>query len=214
MTFRLDRVGRQRIINPDGTASQQFDRLIEKAWGKIEEAITDLSTQLAAIQAAQATADAAQGTATAAQEDATAAARELARINSYTAPTNVLSGDDEAVGASITVETHTRVYPVQGAIDVPDVVIAAPVTLTLEADGVTGIANAVQYSVYYDDTTLADTTPAYKAVRTATSHADAQAGAAAGRHFVGVITTPADGGGGTGGTGSFPPGGGGGGAIP
>lgn len=149
-----------------------------------------------------------------AQATATGAARELARINSYTDPTVVLSGTDETVGASITIAAHTRVYPVQGSIDVLDVVIPAPVTLILEADGVTGIVNAVQYSVYYDDTTLLDTTPAYKAVKTLTNHADAQPGAAAGRHFVGVVTTPANGGAGTGGSGGSPPGGGGGFPIP
>lgn len=159
-----------------------------------EAAVADLQTQLTAIVAAQAT--------------ATASARELARLNSYTDPSSVLSGTDEATGASITIAAHTRVYPVQGSIDVADVVISAPVTLTVEADGTTGIVNAVQYSVYYDDTTLADTTPAYKAVQTATSHADAQPGAAAGRHFVGVVTTPANGAGGTTGTGGAPPGGG------
>jgi hypothetical protein len=120
----------------------------------------------------------------------------------------VLRGDDETVGASITIAAHTRVYPVQGSIDVSDVAIPAPVTLAVEADGSTGIVNAVQYSVYYDDTTLTDTTPAYKAVKSSTSHGDAQPGAAAGRHFVGVVTTPANLAGPTTGTGGAPPGGG------
>ena len=62
-----------------------------------------------------------------------------------------------------------------------------------------------------DDETLEDATPTYLAT---TTRADAQVGAGPGRHFVGTVTTPADGGGGTSGTGGFPPGGGGGGAIP
>lgn len=201
MTLRLTRLDKSfPIAEPDGTPTQQYLRLQQRDKEAIEAAYGDLASQLAAIVAAQAT--------------ATGAARELARINSYPDPTNVLSGTDEATGASITIAAHTRVYPVQGSIDVPDLVIPAPVTLTLEADGVTGIVNATQYSVYYDDTTLTDTTPAYKAVQTATSHADAQPGAAAGRHFVGVVTTPANGAGGTTGTGGGPPGGGGGQAIP
>lgn len=201
MNLRLSRLDKTLpSTDQDRTPSTQFLGLYNKAMQKIEEAYGDLSTQLAAITAAQST--------------ATGAARELARINSYPDPTNVLSGTDEAVGASITIAAHTRVYPVQGSIDVPDLAIPAPATITVEADGVTGIANATQYSIYYDDTTLADTTPSYKAVQTATNHADAQPGAAAGRHFVGVVTTPANGAGGTTGTGGGPPGGGGGQAIP
>ena len=166
----------------------------EEFLSTLETALDDIETNVAAILAAQST--------------ATGAVRETARINSYADPSGVLSGKDQAVGASIEIAAHTRVYPVQGSVDVPDVVIPAPVSLTLEADGVTGIVNSVQYSVYYDDTTLADTTPDYKAVQTATSHADAQPGAAAGRHFVGVVTTPANGAGDTTGTGGGPPGGG------
>lgn len=161
-----------------------------------------------AIEAQEAAQDAQIAAIVAAQSTATASARELARLNSYPDPSNVLTGTDEAVGASITIAAHTRVYPVQGTIDVPDVVISAPVTLTLEADGVTGIVNGTKYSVGYIDTTLTDTTPNYFAVPTATRHAEVQPGAAAGMHFLGVVTTPANGAGATTGTGGAPPGGG------
>ena len=157
-----------------------------------------------AILAVTTLANSAQSAANAAQATATASARELARINSYTAPTSVLSASDNGADARITVIAHTRVYPVQGTIDVPDVSIAGPVNLN-------GLAFSTQYAVYYDDTTLADTTPTYQAT---TTLADAQVGAAPGRHFVGVVTTPADGGGGTTGGGGSPPGGGGGFPIP
>lgn len=147
---------------------------------------------------------AAQNAADAAQAAADAAARETARLTSYTAPTNVLSAADVGSDATITVAAHTRIYPVQGSIDVPDV--------SLAVGTVTGLAFATLYYVYYDDPTLADTTPTFVAT---TNIATAQAGAAAGRHFVGEITTPADGAGGTSGTGGGrPPGYGGGGAIP
>lgn len=195
MTLRLTRLDKTlRISEADGTPTLQFMMFWQKVAESIETAFGGLETQLAAIIAAQST--------------ATASSRELARINSYTAPSTVLSGKDQAVGASVEIAAHTRVYPVQGSIDVADVVIPAPVSLTVEADGVTGIINSTQYSVYYDDTTLADTTPDYKAVKSSTNHGDAQPGAAAGRHFVGIVTTPANGAGDTTGTGGTPPGGG------
>lgn len=194
MSFSIDRLSVFQIVGRDGKPTQAFQRLWQKMCETIEaqEALQDQA--IADIIAAQAT--------------ATASSRELARINSYTDPGVVLSGKDQAVGASVEIAAHTRVYPVQGSIDVADVVIPAPVSLTLEADGTTGIINATQYSVYYDDTTLADTTPDFKAVKSATNHGDAQPGAAAGRHFVGIVTTPANGAGDTTGTGGAPPGGG------
>lgn len=129
--------------------------------------------------------------------------RETGRINSYTDPTEVLSAADVGTTATITIAAHTRVYPVQGTVDVDDVAILAGT--------VTGLAFAIEYHVYYDDAELSDTTPTFQAT---TDRATAQVGAAAGRHFVGTITTPADGAGGTTGTGGFPPGGGGGGVLP
>lgn len=204
MTLELDRLTRfDELLDKEGNPSMRFQLIWQQTMERIEEAITDLATQLALIQAAQAAADAAQ-------EDATEAAREAARVNSYTDPTNVLSSTDlgGSTGARITVAGHDRIYPVQGTIDVPDITIVG-------ADvGGEPFSYATQYSVYYDDTTLADTTPAFVAVVTSTNHADAQVGAAAGRHFVGVITTDTDGGGGTSGSGGSPPGGGGGTVLP
>lgn len=134
----------------------------------------------------------------AAQADATAAAREEARINSYPLPSSVLSASDAGATATISIAAHTRVYPVQGDIDVPD--------LSVGSGSITGLSFSTKYYVYYDDTTLADTTPSYLATTTAST---AQVGSAAGRHLVGVVTTPADGGSGTSGEGPLPPGGGG-----
>lgn len=170
---------------------------IEGALNGVLEALEQAGIAVDLANAAAAAADAAQGT-------AEASARELARINSYTTPTSVLSASDNGSDARITVIGHTRVYPVQGSIDVPDVAIEGPVNLN-------GLAFSTGYYVYYDDTTLSDTTPSYQ---TTTSAADAQVGKAAGRHFVGYVMTPADGGGSTGGTGGSPPGGGGGNPIP
>jgi hypothetical protein len=126
------------------------------------------------------------------------AARETARINSYPEPTNVLSGHDNGDGtARISIADHKRVYPVQGAIDVRDVDLAGIADID-------GLANGTTYYVYYDDETLADDAPVMEVT---TIPRAAQAGAAAGRHPVGAITTPTPGGSGTsGGPGIRPPG--------
>lgn len=131
-------------------------------------------------------------------------AEEAARIASYTLPTVVLTAIDAGTDATIQTADHTRVYPVQGNVDVADVAIAGV------AD-VTGLAYSTTYYAYYDDATLADTAPA---VQVTTTQRDAQVGAAAGRHFLGAVTTPASGGAPSGGGGGFPPGGGGGGNLP
>lgn len=152
---------------------------------------------------AQTQANTATTNAATADAKAVAAAREAARINSYPVPTNVLTATDAGTTATITIANHTRYYPVQGTYDVPDVSITGA--------SITGLAFSTTYYVYYDDTTLADTTPSFVATTSANT---AQVGFAAGRHLVGKITTPADGGGGTSGGGMLPPGGGGGTAIP
>ncbi len=128
-----------------------------------------------------------------------AAQRDIARITSYPAPTNVLTAADVGATATISVAAHTRIYP--GT--VADVAIGA--------SSLTGLPFSTAYAVYYDDATLADTTPTFIAT---TSIETAQVGADPARHFVGYIMTPADGGGGTGGSGPTPPGGGGGNPIP
>lgn len=139
---------------------------------------------------------------------ADAAAREAARIASYPNPgVGILHATESGGSVTITIDNHTRVYPVQGAIDVPDVAITG--------DTLTGQPVSSRVFIYYDDTTLADTTPTFLST---TTSATAQVGAAAGRHFVGYIDTPATGSGGSSsGGGGAPPGGGGGGgggAIP
>jgi hypothetical protein len=168
-------------------------------WQQVVEAIEAQENiqndQIAAIAAAQASADAAAA-------DAVATARESARITSYPNPGGILSAIDAGADATITIAAHTRIYPVQGSVDVPDV------TFTNLPHNITGLSFSTRYYVYYDDTTLANTAPTWQST---TDAATAQVGAAAGRHFVGFIDTPADGGTGTTGTGGGTPGGGGGG---
>ena len=172
---------------------QEVVEAIEGQEGTQDQLITDLAAAVADIAQAQA--------------DATAAARETARINSYPNPGTIVTAADVGTDCDITIANHTRVYPVQGSIDVPDVAITGA---TLH-----GLAFSTQYWVYYDDTTMAVTAPTFVAT---TTSATAQVGAAAGRHFVGFVTTPADGGApATGGGGGTPSGGGGyngGGQIP
>lgn len=211
MTLRLTRLDASLPITADGqgphTRFMQVDQKVKEAL-EAQEATQDtliqgLADAVADIATAQADIITALANAGIALSTATASARETARINSYTTPTNVLTAADVGSDCTITIANHTRVYPVQGSIDVPDVAITGGT--------ITGLAFATEFYVYYDDTTLEDTTPSFLSTETA---ATAQVGAAAGRHFVGVITTPTDGGGGTGGSGGTPPGGGGGNPLP
>lgn len=134
-------------------------------------------------------------------------ARETARVNSYpqsAAGAAILSGVDVGGGhAKVTVANHTRVYPVQGSLEVPDVAIAGVADVTKLDDGVTLIANSATVFLYYDDTTLAAVAPVVKAT---TDVRVAQAGYAPGRHFLGDCTVPAAGAGPSSGHGGTPPG--------
>lgn len=186
MTLRLTRLDALvGIVDQQGRPSPQFHRLDQSMKEAIESAFADLEEQVAAIAAAQSAASAASAAATAAR-------REDARTSSYPSSGSILSAADVGASATITVAAHTRIYP--GA-DIADVAIAGGT--------VAGLGFSTAYFVYYDDTTLASTTPTFQATTTA---ATAQVGAAPGRHFVGPITTPADGGGGTTGSGGQPPG--------
>lgn len=181
--MRLPRLPQAAIVDPKtGLPSLAFTTYWQKLLEAQEAIDAEQSAQLAAILAAQNT--------------ATAALKEAARISSYADPTAVLTAADAGTDASITIADHVRVYPAKGDYDVDDLAVTGA-TLT-------GRAFSTEYFVYYDDPTLADTTPNYQ---TTTVFKDAQVGAAPGRHFVGGVTTPADGGGTTTGGGGRPPGG-------
>jgi membrane protein involved in colicin uptake len=224
MPLQLPRFDRTvPLVDEEGLPTQTFHqwwqavaKALEDAVARIDSSVADLAAIVASIVAAQAAADAAQASADAATADAAAAAadaaaaaadalanaREAARINSYTAPTIVLTGVDTGAGhAKVTVANHDRIYPIQGTVVVPTVSITG-------IPDFTGLLNSTLYYVYYDDTTLALTTPT---MHITTVPEDAQVGAAAGRHFVGTVTTPAAAAPpSTGGGGARPPGGGGG----
>lgn len=194
MTFKLPTLP---PTQPEWLQFQIWWQQVVDAIEAQENSQNDLLTQIIAAQAAADTAAAAAATA---QGDAIAAARESARLSSYPNPGSVITAADVGTDVTITIASHTRVYPVQGSIDVADVAISAGT--------ITGKAFSTRYYIYYDDTTLANPTPTFVAT---TNSATAQVGAAAGRHFVGYVDTPADGGTDTGGQGGGPPGGGGGG---
>jgi hypothetical protein len=112
--------------------------------------------------------------------------------NSYPVGLSITSSDVGGTSANIVISSHTRRYTDK------DVAIGGA-TLS-------GLANATEYWLYYDDPDRSDTAPGFVATTIA---ADAYlSGDAPARHFVGVITTAAVGGGSTGGTGGTPPGGG------
>lgn len=161
---------------------------------------------------------------TAALASAEEAKKSLARINSYTNPTDILTAyslstisvDSTLIladsilfkadataysspAARIVIDPHERIYPHNSDITISPVDILGA--------NIDGLAFSTVYYVYYDDSTLADTTPNFQ---TTVIPSEAQVGAASFRHFVGVVTTPASGGGSTDGSGGLPPGGGGG----
>lgn len=185
MALDIPKLQRNVPITKNDLPADSFHIWWQNVANSLKAAIDLLQQQVADIQAAMTA--------------ATEAKRNTARINSYTLPTNVLHGVDAGSDAKITIDAHTRVYPDDGELVVPDVSIGAT--------ELTGLAYSTQYYVYYDDPTLSDTTPAFQ---TTIVPSDAQVGAGPARHFVGVVMTPSSGGGSTGGGGGTPPGGGGG----
>lgn len=164
-----------------------------------QQVLSSLKTELGALataQAALAAAVAAQSTANTAVTDAATAqgTANIAKRNdkisaSWTSPGSVLGATDAGSNATITVSAHSRKYGDNSS-------------LSVAGGTLTGKSYATDYYIYYDDTTTSDTTPTY----TATTNPNTAAyNAAAGRHFVGKIKTPAAAGAPTSG-GTTPPG--------
>lgn len=102
---------------------------------------------------------------------------EFKRVTSHTVPTTIIHATDTGTTSDIVIDNHTRVYG-DGS------------TLSITGATITGVPADTIVALYYDDDTLADTTPSFQYT---TTYADAQAAAASGRHFLGFITTPAAG---------------------
>jgi hypothetical protein len=151
-----------------------------------EAAQDDLLTQ---ILAAQATADAAQTTANTANTTASTVKRDDAISSSWVSPGSVLSAADVGADATITIAAHTRKY-------------GDNTSVAVNGGTITGRAFSTVYHVYYDQTSRAGGAVSYQATTNANT---AAYNAAAGRHFVGTVTTPADGGAASSG-GTYPPG--------
>jgi hypothetical protein len=179
----------------------QFQIWWQQVVEKIEAQETAQDALLAQIVAAQAAADAAAADAATAQADATAAAttaaaaeRNDAISGSWTTPGATLTASDAGSDAAITVAGHTRKY-------------GDATSVAVSGGSIGGLSFSTAYYVYYDDPSRAGGSVSFQATTNAN---DAAHNAAVGRHFVGKVTTPADGGGSTSG-GTTPPGGGGGG---
>jgi hypothetical protein len=102
---------------------------------------------------------------------------KISRINSHTNPTTILTATDNGLTATVTIASHTRVYG-DGS------------TLSVASGMMSGLLSNTNYAFYYDDKSLANSKPTYIAT---TTIGMAQAVAADGRHFLGVIVTPAAG---------------------
>jgi hypothetical protein len=171
---------------------QQVTDAIEGEVIALEATNAALEAQQAELESQQAELEAQQTALTATNATLQATILRMSVGLSWTTPSVTLAASDAGSNTTVTVNAHTRVYP-DGT------------QLAVSGGSFTGKAYSTQYGVYYDDATLADTTPTYQIT---TDIKTAQANYAAGRHFVGVVTTPAAGGGSTGG-GTSPPGGGG-----
>lgn len=98
----------------------------------------------------------------------------IRRLISHTVPTTMLDAEDVGATITITILDHTRVY-------------ADGTTLAVTGGVQTGFDHATWYACYYDDETLADTTPSFIFT---TDTSIAQAAVAAGRHWCGMVLTP------------------------
>jgi hypothetical protein len=190
----------QSTATAAGTAAATAQSTATSASTAAATAQSTATTAVSNAATAQSTATSASTAASTADSKAVASLRQASRVNSYPNPGSILTGTDAGVSATISIASHTRVYPIQGTYKVPDV--------SISSGSITGLAYSTFYYVYYDDTTLTVTNPTFIAT---TNAATAQVGAADGRHFVGFITTPAAAAPPTTGDGGGTPGGGGGG---
>lgn len=195
MVRRIDRLQAANTKTPT-----EMHRRINAIIDQVEGNITDLSDVLAQVVAAQSAADAAAADAASAQTTANTAnttantvQRDDSIADSWVSPGTPLSATDAGANATITIAAHTRKYN-------------DATSVSVNGGSLTGRSYSTLYYIYYDQTSRAGGAVTYQS---ATNPNTALAGAAAGRHYVGKITTPAAGGGGTTGTYNPPSGGGG-----
>jgi len=102
---------------------------------------------------------------------------QMAILGSFSIPTMVVTAADVGANVTITIAAHIRHY-------------GNGTELPVAGGSITGKAFSTKYGIYYDDLEMVDSTPAYFAT---TDLAEAQHNFIAGRHYVGTVTTPADG---------------------
>jgi hypothetical protein len=117
----------------------------------------------------------------------------IRRLLSHTEPTSIIEAVDDGATCTVTLLPHTRVY-------------ADATTLAITGASESGLLSNTWYAAYYDDPTMADTSPD---IIFTTDLEIAQAARADGRHFCGQFLTPEAGSGDTIESGGSYPGGGG-----
>jgi hypothetical protein len=156
---------------------QQLVQAIEDVLNAQEQATTDLAAVVADLA------------------DAVAEIAAVNKLNKISAssmePGDVLTGEDAGANARIVIANHVRRYDDGSGTNITGTTL-------------TGRAYSTKYFVYYDDNTLADTTPSFQ---TTTNASIARPNKALGRHYVGGVTTPAAAGAPTSGGGTAPGGG-------
>jgi hypothetical protein len=130
---------------------------------------------LALANTAQTTANTATTNAATAQTAADTVKRDDAISTSWTSPGTVLSAADAGSDATITIAAHTRKY-------------SDATSVSVNSGSLTARAYSTTYYIYYTQTSRAGGAVTYNST---TDPNVAQPNAAAGRHFVGKIVTPA-----------------------
>jgi hypothetical protein len=188
----FDRLSDQILADKTGLKrwGQKICEQLEAAIADIQAQVTDIQDALDAALQAQADAADAASDAAAAQTEAETVKRDDAISASTTSPGTILSAADVGSNATITIAAHTRKY-------------GDGTSVSVNGGSISGRAFSTTYYVYYTQTSRAGGAVSYQST---TDPNTALTTAAAGRHYCGKVTTPADGGGSTSG-GFTPPGG-------
>lgn len=155
---------------------------IEAQEGAQDATIEALAAALALIADAQAAADDAQTAADSAASSAATAqsavedvASNSSLILGYVDPASILTATDAGANATITIAGHNRIY-------------GDGTTVAVTGAALTALAYSTSYAVYYDDLARAGGAVTYHAT---TDPIVAAADIVTGRHFVGLVVTPA-----------------------
>lgn len=167
-TPKLDRITRQEPITDGNVAHQRFQIIwqrtmeaIEAAFANQQSQITDLSSIISRLEAAEQQASTAQ-----AQATATAQADVLSK--SYVEPSNALTAQADG---SVFIAPHTRIY-------------GDGTSVSVNGGGLTGFMIGQYVQVYYDDAARVGGAVVYQGTTGVVVQQD-------GRHIVGGVGIPA-----------------------